>query len=268
MGSAARVALYAPSALAPYVSLPSTFGGQTLYYSTTRISGTETWISTALKGYTPTSIGPFTTYSPAAPTSVVQLFPHSKPAPSTLAAAVSLNATVTPVPNGAWSGGASSSTNTPSTTTSQGPQTVTAPPSETHHVHESSGLSTGAKAGIGVGVAGGVIGIAALLGVMYLLRRRRNQNSKPELAGEPEHTFSDKSPGWQPGSAYHSPQPSYSEAYAYHGVPQVIHEAGSSAAEEDHVRKAISPPPPPMELPAESQAQEMDSGTPGGVKKP
>jgi hypothetical protein len=50
MGSNARVALYAPSVLAPYVSLPSSIGGSTGYYSPTVISGTSTWISTAIAG--------------------------------------------------------------------------------------------------------------------------------------------------------------------------------------------------------------------------
>lgn len=39
-----------------------------------------------------------------------------------------------------------------------------------------SGLSTGAKAGIGVGVALGVLGIAAFIGVFFMLRRRRERN--------------------------------------------------------------------------------------------
>jgi hypothetical protein len=50
MGSNARVALYAPSTLAPYVSLPSTIGGSTGYYSPLIISGTSTWMSTAVAG--------------------------------------------------------------------------------------------------------------------------------------------------------------------------------------------------------------------------
>ena len=50
MGSNARVAIYAPSTLAPYVSLPSTIGGSTGYYSGTIISGTSTWVSTAIAG--------------------------------------------------------------------------------------------------------------------------------------------------------------------------------------------------------------------------
>ena len=50
MGSQARVALYAPVSLVPYVSLPSTYGGSTGYYMGTTISGTSTWINTAVNG--------------------------------------------------------------------------------------------------------------------------------------------------------------------------------------------------------------------------
>jgi len=50
MGSDARVALYAPKALAPYVSLPSSLGGSTGYYSPTVVSGASTWIETAVAG--------------------------------------------------------------------------------------------------------------------------------------------------------------------------------------------------------------------------
>lgn len=50
MGTDARVALYAPSTLAPFVSLPSTVGGPKTYYSGTTINGTSTWVSTAILG--------------------------------------------------------------------------------------------------------------------------------------------------------------------------------------------------------------------------
>lgn len=51
MGSEARVALYAPSTLLPYVSLPSSVGGSTGYYSTTTDSnGDFSVISTAIAG--------------------------------------------------------------------------------------------------------------------------------------------------------------------------------------------------------------------------
>lgn len=50
MGSDAKVALYAPSQLAPYLSLPTSIGGSTGYISTTKINGTSTWISTVIPG--------------------------------------------------------------------------------------------------------------------------------------------------------------------------------------------------------------------------
>ncbi|KAK3049383.1 hypothetical protein LTR09_009302 [Extremus antarcticus] len=255
MGDDARVALYAPSALAPYVSLPSTYGGPTLYYSGTTVDGTSTWISTALESYTPKSIGPLTTYATPAPTEVVVLFPNQHPAPSTNPAAVSYNATITPVPNGVWSGGASSTTSTSSPTTDHAhsihtvTQTPTTPPS--------SGLSTGAKAGIGVGVAGAACAAVALGAIWYILRRRRNRET-PEL--QPPG-FSEKSPAWA-GPPPGSPPPNdgfYQQSYGYQGVPAMIHEAGATPGEEEGVRKALSPPLPPMELEGEGRA-EMDGG--------
>jgi hypothetical protein len=51
MGSDALVALYAPSQLAPYVSLPSKAGGSTGYYSpTVNSDGTSSWVETAVAG--------------------------------------------------------------------------------------------------------------------------------------------------------------------------------------------------------------------------
>ena len=50
MGSDARAALYAPSTLAPYLSLPSTAGGSTGYFSPIVTDGTSSWFSTAVDG--------------------------------------------------------------------------------------------------------------------------------------------------------------------------------------------------------------------------
>jgi hypothetical protein len=52
MGDDARVGLFAPSTLAPYVSLPTKYGGLTGYISTTTRNGTVTWISTVITGCT------------------------------------------------------------------------------------------------------------------------------------------------------------------------------------------------------------------------
>ena len=50
MGSDARVALYAPQTLTPYVSLPNVAGGPKTYFSPITVSGTLSWFSTAVKG--------------------------------------------------------------------------------------------------------------------------------------------------------------------------------------------------------------------------
>ena len=53
MGSNARVAMSAPSKIAPFVSLPSTVGGSTGYYSFYTNNGTTTWVETAVSGCKP-----------------------------------------------------------------------------------------------------------------------------------------------------------------------------------------------------------------------
>ena len=50
MGTDARVALYAPSTLAPWISLPTDHAGSRTYYSGTTVNGTSTWVSTAIVG--------------------------------------------------------------------------------------------------------------------------------------------------------------------------------------------------------------------------
>lgn len=52
MGDNARVALYAPDPLAPYVSLPSSANGSTGYFKPTTTSGSITWDSIPLSGCT------------------------------------------------------------------------------------------------------------------------------------------------------------------------------------------------------------------------
>ena len=59
MGSEARVALFAPTVIAPYISLPSSQGGSTGYYSTTTAPGlSTTWVSTAIAGCKKSSQNP------------------------------------------------------------------------------------------------------------------------------------------------------------------------------------------------------------------
>lgn len=181
MGSNARVALYAPSTLAPYVSLPSTIGGSTGYYSPTVISGTSTWVSTAVAGYTPSSFTQLTTYR-AAPTSTVLIDEGQTPGPSTYAPARSYT------PTAAASGTALSSQNHNPTTASG----TASAPTTSNSTTASSGLSTGAKAGIGVGVAVGVCLLAALAWIFFLMgkrhrERRSQQPQQPQYGQGPQY---------------------------------------------------------------------------------
>ncbi|KAI9662259.1 MAG: hypothetical protein M1821_008426 [Bathelium mastoideum] len=77
----------------------------------------------------------------------------------------------------------STTTSPPSTTASATGDTSTNPslPSPTQTTSD-SGLSSGAKAGIGVGVAFGVLGILALLATVFLLRRRRRGGNEGAAA--------------------------------------------------------------------------------------
>lgn len=166
MGSDALVAIFAPKQLAPYVSLPSTAGGSTGYYSPTVSSGTSTWVETAVPGCTyrveqreksrnqltevdtPSQFTQLTTYRDP-PISSVWIDKQAQPGPSTYASAASY--TVTASTSTATSPNPSLASNT------------TAPP---------HGMSTGAQAGIGAGVAGGVLFLVAVGITIWLLRRR------------------------------------------------------------------------------------------------
>ncbi|KAF2149675.1 hypothetical protein K461DRAFT_215690, partial [Myriangium duriaei CBS 260.36] len=163
MGDMARVALFAPSVIPPYVSLPSSRGGSTGYYSTTSAADlSTTWVSTAIDGYTPTPIVPLTQYTNS-PTVIVQVqalkttytsdyasSPSNAPAPGTLTSAQSTS----PIQ--------SSSSTQP------------APPTQSA---TSGALSSGAKAGIGVGASVGGLALVAT-GLFMFLRRRPQRKEK------------------------------------------------------------------------------------------
>jgi hypothetical protein len=215
MGSNARVALYAPSILAPYVSLPSTIGGSTGYYSPTIISGTSTWVSTAIAGYTPLSFTQLTTYR-AAPTSTILIDAGQTPAPSTYSAARSYTPT----------------TATASTAASPYPSTPKNPSptlATSNSTTPSSGLSTGAKVGIGVGVAAGVCLFAALGWIFFLMGRRHRerrlqQPQQPQYSQVPQYPQSPP----KPTDGLHYPQgpPMQGSHWApYPGEPNPYHDA-------------------------------------------
>jgi len=77
----------------------------------------------------------------------------------------------------------SSSTSTSTSQTQFPPQSAVA---------QSGGLSTGAKAGIGIGVSLGVIGFAALFGAFYLIRRSKMRAlaSRPDVKYEAASSMS------------------------------------------------------------------------------
>lgn len=270
MGNLARVGLYAPSMLVPYVSLPSSIGGSTGYYSATTINGTSSWVSTAISGYTPTSIGPMTTYSTPAPTSIVLIYPDGTPVPSTYPAAHSLNATVLAAiqsGNPKTVSPTSTSSQTTSTLSTSAPATSSTTPSPTPT--SSSGLSTGEKIGIGVGVAGFVCLLAAVAIVAWLMgRRKRNKVAEQQQpAQQAPEAYSDKPAGWD-GSHYgaappygyqHSPR--FSEGSPYYGSPPGRYEAPSPPMEQMAFKREAGSPPP-MELEGQHGAQEMDSRAP------
>lgn len=111
-------------------------------------------METAVPGYTPEVFTQLTTYRPA-PRSVVRVDGEAMPGTGTYAAARSWTGsapTISAEETGESSGGVSATA-----TGSAGPSLH----SETS-LSSSAGLSTGAKAGIGVGVAGGVLLLAAL----------------------------------------------------------------------------------------------------------
>lgn len=225
MGSDALVALYAPSTLAPYVSLPSTAGGSTGYYSPTLSDGTSSWVETAVAGYTPSEFTQLTTYRDA-PTTSVWVDAKATPGPSTYASAASYTgAAPTPTDtNDIGSDGETSSGTDPSLATSAS--------------DASDGLSTGAKAGIGAGVGGGVLLLAILVLAFCLIRRRRNktrQHQIPPPAYPPSYPHSPQMHQQQP-----SPFPPQTSWSPYPAVPQIPEQYFDETPPVGHVSRETS----------------------------
>ncbi|KAF2100796.1 hypothetical protein NA57DRAFT_54868 [Rhizodiscina lignyota] len=260
MGSNARVGLSAPTALAPYVSLPTKTGGSTGYFSPTVVSDTSTWVSTVIAGYTPSPFTQFTTYR-AAPTSKVLINPGEKPQPSTNAAATSPGPT-SPTPT-------QSSQNTETSqsmqTTSTGSEAAESTGNSTSPTSApSSGLSTGAKAGIGVGVAVPVLLLLIVLILLGIARKRRRQNQSQQQI-PPQYQ---DAPQYGPAPHMQMPPQHYTQGAPMHGWTP--HPAGDFHYQDASMMypagkppfsPASSPPMEPTELSADSvrDAHEMDS---------
>lgn len=263
MGSNARVAIYAPSTLAPYVSLPSTIGGSTGYYSTTIISGTSTWVSTAIAGYTPSSFTQLTTYR-AAPTSAVLINEDQTPAPSTYSPARSYTPTATA------SAAASSYPSTPKNYSPTMTSGTTPTLATSNSTTPSSGLSTGAKAGIGVGVAAGICLFAALGWIIFLMgkrhRERRLQQPQPQYGQGPQYPQSPPMP--TEGLQYPQGPPMQGSHWTpYLGGPTPYHDVPAMYVDETRGMKPLYSPPashqasPPVELSIDNERNMHEMGS-------
>lgn len=150
---------------------------------------------------------------------------------------------------------------------------TTTPSSETAQGGSESGLSTGAKAGIGVGVSLGAIALGAIIAVIVLMRRRKNQTfeQQPFVPDEGSTTLS---PG-TPAPSYGSPALARASAAQYENLGWDQKEIPASAPavhpvatpgqhqQEVHQLDSISRPtelyaPQPMyELPSQSYSHEL-----------
>ncbi|KAK4541551.1 hypothetical protein LTR36_007848 [Oleoguttula mirabilis] len=146
----------------------------------------------------------------------------------------------------------------------------------------SNQLSPGAKAGIGIGVAGGVCLLAAVAFAAFLWGKRQRQRkaqdegqaqnpqgpqSPPMQQGMPFYPSpGEKPPGWQPSYPMGQPfqqapyyDPNHQSLYMHDLQP---HWAGvpSPPLDQRSLKNAsLSPPLAPAELPAERGVHEIDS---------
>ncbi|KXS94731.1 hypothetical protein AC578_5011 [Pseudocercospora eumusae] len=273
MGSDALVALYAPEKLAPYVSLPSSIGGSTGYYSPTVSAGSNTWVETAVPGYTPTPFTQLTIYRDA-PSTPVQIQADATPGPSTYASAASYTAPSS----------RSTTADNSDTTAASGSESATGSGDAslaTHSATPNTGLSTGAKAGIGVGAAAGFLLVVALVVALILLRRRKNNEPKatathppaPSYPGTPHmqqqqqiapYPYGPPMQGWAPPylqgqlpEAY----PPYQQDLPPH-TPQSELSRDKSQNAPSYKSRSPPVPSPPMELAGDATRQpvhEIDS---------
>ncbi|KAK4497634.1 hypothetical protein PRZ48_010287 [Zasmidium cellare] len=244
MGRLALVALYAPSKLAPYISLPETRGGSTGYYSPTISAGTSTWVETAVPGYTPEVFTQLTRYREA-PRTNVWVDAEATPGTGTYAAAKSWTGSAPTIGTTASAGATGTSTEAPSL--------------QSEDSSSAAGLSTGAKVGIGVGVAGGVL-ILAGLGVCICLFLRRKQKARASAQENQHQQQYPPSPPQMQMPPYPSPPqqqhmtwapiqsgpPLMDPAYGY-GAPSPQHsEMSRSVSQGKTSYSQMSSPPPPM----------------------
>lgn len=228
MGTSARVALYAPASLVPYVLLPTSKGGSTGYFTPAPASdGLTRWYTS--KGYTPTNITAYVpTYTRASPTSVV----------------------LAEVTNTADATATKTGSSTSSATAGTASQTGTA--------NSESSLSTGAKAGIGAGVGGAALAAAIIGFLLYRLHKQRKANQA--AASQTQQV----QPPQGPNAGYgYSPVPhGQSEWSCSFASPNSI-PPGYTGGQSYPFPQELESKGPVLELPTSSQIHEMDSGAEG-----
>lgn len=203
LGSDALVALFAPPALAPYVSLPTRSGGSTRFISSSvAYTAPRSRVQANPRATTVSPLSSTTSIDDEI-TAAASLTPVSEEvATTTKSSSTSADSSSSPTPT------------YPVQTSQQGGNsaTSTGQPSETSSSGGNRGLSTGTKAGVGAGIGIGV-GLVAALGAFFYLVRRRKQKRRASAAPQ---FYLDNSQNDRPEIAnYSSPPPREdSELYA------------------------------------------------------
>ncbi len=131
---------------------------------------------------------------------------------------------------------------------------------------DSGGLSTGAKAGIGVGVSLGAIALSAIIAIVILAKKRKQQGFEAPPSGsvgeEGSTTLSPDTPAPAYGAPAFGPvsampfeaddhKSAASPAQPYHDEPKPVHQLDSTTRSEMYV------PQPLYELPSQTYSHEL-----------
>lgn len=190
----------------------------------------------------------------ASPSTLSAAHIYTDSTPQAQPAAPTSSVAITSAPN------SSSLASSTLTTTSSSRTPILASPTGTD---VPSGLSTGAKIGIGVGVAGGGLFLAAVGICCFLMARRRKNKKSQEVQQPPQYA---QSP--QMGSFMPAQQPGGWAPFPPQGMPYYVVPASAMGQKDIHsmtTSPAYSPPhspPPPTELSTDHGRQAEGLATP------